>query len=120
MYQHRVTNCQRADSQCQRALHLDESSPNHREQSQPVAGKKLQAKDMRVIMLMRSPVLGGENTGLLNFESAKDLAKLHAIPDTTTEDLGCRDLHAKMRNGTSVGLLDSACCLNVLSDLISG
>jgi hypothetical protein len=81
-----------------RALYLYTKSPDYREQSKPVAGKKLQAKDMRVITLMRSPMLGGENTGLLNFESAKDLAKLHAIPDTTTEDLGCRDLHAKMKN----------------------
>jgi hypothetical protein len=68
--------CQRAslNPQCKRALYLDKKSPDYREQSKPVAGKKLQAKDLRAIMLMRSPVLGGENTGLLNFESAKDLA----------------------------------------------
>jgi hypothetical protein len=68
--------CHRAspNPQCKRALYLDKKSPTYREQSKPVAGKKLQAKDVRGIMLMRSPVLGGENAGLLNFESAKDLA----------------------------------------------
>jgi hypothetical protein len=79
IYQRRVSSqpdCQRANLnlQCKRALRLDTKRPDDREQSKPIAGKELQAKDVRAIMLMRSPTLGGENTGLLNFESAKDLA----------------------------------------------